>query len=137
MNMGMVALLAGGDVDSDLLRLMTEQEKEKQQKIEAGVKNLGRNVVTGYRYFKGPPKVIDATTQKEIDPSDPRYAGIMAKYRQEEDVTFAMFENLVNSTIEMALIFTKSSALEMELMARLMNRKPSDNRVSADSARFK
>ena len=132
-----VAMMGGAEVDPELVRLITNQEKERTDKLEKLIVNLGKNAVTGYRYFKGAPTVVDSTTKEPINPEDPRYAGIMLKYRQDEDIKFAMFENLVNSTVDLAIAFSRSSSLEMELMARLMNRKPSDNRVSADSARFK
>lgn len=135
--LSVVAVMGGGAVDPELIRLISAQEKERRETIEKAVVNLGKNVVTGYRYWKGAPKVLDSSTGQEIKPEDARYAGIMLKYRQEEDVKFAMFENLVNSTVEMALVLSKGSALEMEILARLMQRQPSDNRVSADSARFK
>lgn len=134
--LAVVAMMGGADVDPELVRLITAQENEKREKMEKLLVNLGKNVVTGYRYFKGAPTVVDSTTKTEIKPEDPRYAGILAQYRQDQDVKFAMFENLVNSTVDLAISFSKSSSLEMELMARMMNRKPSDKRVSADSARF-
>ncbi len=135
---GLAFALMGGDLDPDLIRLLTAQDKERRDRMDKLIANLGKNAVTGYRFLKGPPKVVDATTQKEIDPSDPRYAGLMAKYRAEQDGKFEMFENAVNSVVEIALEFSKPSAIEAELMARIMNRKPAaDARVSADSARFK
>lgn len=134
---GLAFALMGGDMDPDLIRLLTAQDKERRDRMDKLIANLGKNAVTGYRYFKGEPVVLDSTTKEPIKETDPRYAGIMAKYRQQEDVKFAMFENFVNSTVELALEFSKPSAIEAELMARIMNRKPAaDARVSADSARF-
>jgi len=136
MNALAVVAMMGGSVDPDLVRLITAQENERRDKMEKLIVNIGKNVVTGYRYFKGEPTVLDSSTKEPIKETDSRYAGIMAKYRQEQDIKFAMFENLVNSTVELAIAFSKSSSLEMELMARMMNRKE-EGRPSADSARFK
>lgn len=133
--LAVVAMMGGSGVDPELIRVLQAQENERKEKLEKLIVNLGKNAVTGYRYFKGEPKLIDAHTGKEIPPEDTRFAGLMAKYRQEQDIKFDMFENLVNSTVELALAFSKSSSLEIELMARLMNRKQ-DSRPSADSARF-
>lgn len=132
---GMVLALLGGNADPDLIRLLANQEKERRDRMEKVIIQVGRNTVTGYRYFKGSPKVIDASTGKDIDPEDPRFAGLMAKYRQEQDVTFAMFENMVNSVVELAIEFSRPSAWEAELMARIMNGRK-DQRPSADSARY-
>ncbi len=135
---GLALALMGGDLDPDLIRLLTAQDQERRARIEKLIAEMGKNAVTGYRYLKGPPKVVDATTLKEIDPADPRYAGLMAKYRAEQDAKFEMFERAVNSLVELALEFSKPSAIEGELMARIMTRKPAaDARMSADSARFK
>jgi len=134
--MNTIAVLAmSGNMDPDMVRLLMSQDKERREKLEKLVVNFGKNVVTGYRYYKGAPKVIDATTTKEIDPEDPRYAGLMAKYRQEQDVAFSMFENFVNSIVDMAVEFAKPSAFEAELLARMMQGRK-DTRLSADSARF-
>ncbi len=132
---GMVLALLGGNADPDLIRLLANQEKERRDRMEKVIIQVGRNTVTGYRYFKGSPKVIDASTGKDIDPEDSRFAGLMAKYRQEQDVTFAMFENMVNSVVELAIEFSRPSAWEAELMARIMNGRK-DQRPSADSARY-
>ena len=132
-SMAVVAL--GGNMDPDTIRLLLNQDKERREKLEKVIVNVGKNAVTGYRYFKGAPKVIDATTGKEIEPEDARYSGLMAKYRQEEDVKFAMFENFVNSIVDLAVEFAKPSAFEAELLARMMQGRK-DTRLSADSARF-
>ena len=136
---GMALALMGGNADPDLIRLLTAQEKERRDRLEKLVVNLGKNVVTGYRYFKGAPKLLEAgtTTTKEIPAEDPRYAGLMAKYRQEEDIKFEAFENFVNSVVEITIEFSRPNAFEAEFFARMMSgggRK--DQRLSADSARY-
>lgn len=134
---GMMLALAGGDLDPDLLSTIGKMEDEKRRKMEALIKAFGKNVSTGYRYLKGSPKIVDASGA-ELSAEDPRYSGILLKYKDEQDIKFAALENLISGFTEAMLEFIKPSAMEMELMARLMANKGKrpDARPTAGAARF-
>ena len=134
MNFAIMAAMSG-DADPELMGTLSRMEDEKRRKIEAAVEALGENVASGYRYFKGEPKVVDASGA-EIKPEDPRYAGIVLKYKQEQDIKFEALQNLIKGSVKVVIELMRPSALEAELMGRLLAGKKKSRRPSAGEARF-
>lgn len=134
MNLAIMAAMSG-DIDPELMATLSRMEDEKRRKLEAAITALGENVASGYRYFKGEPKVVD-TAGVEIKPEDPRYAGIVLKYKNEQDIKFEALQNMINGSTKVILEFVRPSALESEMMARLLAGKKKKSRPSAGEARF-
>lgn len=136
MNIAM-AMAFSGDVDGEVLATLSKMEDEKRRKIEVAIEAISRNVASGFRYFKGEPKVVDAGGA-EIKPEDPRYAGILLKYKNEQDVKFEALQNALGEGTKLLIELVRPSALEQELMGRMLagrkDRRPS--RPSASDARF-
>lgn len=134
MNLSIMAALSG-DADPELMGTLSRMEDEKRRKIETAVEALGENIASGYRYLKGEPKVVDSAGV-EISPEDPRYAGIVLKYKQEQDIKFEALQNLIKGSVRVIIELMRPSALEAELMGRLLAGKKKSRRPSAGEARF-
>lgn len=134
MNLSILAAM-NGDADPELMGTLSRMEDEKRRKFETAVEALSENIASGYRYFKGEPKVVDASGA-EIKPEDPRYAGIVLKYKQEQDIKFEALQNLLKGSVKVIIELMRPSALEAELMGRLLAGKRKSRRPSAGEARF-
>jgi hypothetical protein len=132
----LMAAARGGSVDPGMINAILKMEEEQQRKTEAVMLGLSKQVASGFRYLKGTPKIVDAAG-KEVAPEDPRYAGILLKYKVEEDTKYEALQNLITGGVETVIELRRGSLGTTEFMARMMaGGSDASARPTAGSARF-
>jgi hypothetical protein len=135
--LALIAAMNGTD-DPELARMIDKMEATRKRKLKAVIESVGENLATGYRFFKGQVKIIDATGA-EMKPEDPRYSGLLLKYKDEQDIKFAALENAFKGSVRIALEFLlDEDSMEGELLARMAKgKRPAEPaRPTAAQSRF-
>lgn len=136
MNSLMLAVAMNGGNDPELGALIDKMETRRKRKLKALLESVGENLASGYRFFKGQVKIIDATG-KEMSAEDPRYSGLLLKYKDEQDIKFAALENALKGTMRIALeFFLEDDGVEGEILARLSKGRQQSARPTAAQSRF-
>ena len=139
-SLAMMAFMAagsqGGGLNPSMLQALVKMEEDEQRKRNALLLGVGQNVASGYRFLKGTPKVVDAAG-KELPPEEPRYAGILLKYKVEEDTKYEALQNMINGVLQTYVHYQgDSSSGALAMLATGMNNSGAGNRPTAGSARF-
>lgn len=138
--MNSIALLAlagsqGPGLNPSMMQAIVKMEEEQKRKNHALLEALGSNVASGFRYLKGPPKIVDAAG-KELAKEDPRFTGIMLAHKVEEDIKYEGLQNLINGVIKAYVATQQSDGSSLAMLMSGMNASGRSAQPTAGSARF-
>jgi hypothetical protein len=116
----MLAMMSGTKkISASTMQLIQKSQEETRDKWVAFIKFVAKNVITGYRYIKGAPEFVNASTKTTATSLES--LADRQDVRWKEDLVYDFLKNAVESATELLLALIKPSTAETFIITALMD----------------
>jgi hypothetical protein len=115
----LLAMMGGKKISSATMSLIQKSQEETREKWVAFIKFVAKNIITTYRYIKGAPEFVNAstkTTATSLESLADRH-----DERWKDDILYNFLTNAVDSAVELLLALIKPSTAETFIITSLMD----------------